>query len=272
MTSSKSRQLFVALPCYNEQDDIASLVRRWLALSEELLTKGYALHVNCIDDKSTDNTNAVIRALELDNPNTVTLVEHEVNKGLGGALSTAFNLFEQECANGDLLVIMDGDDTHDPVYSLSMLPFIDEGYDCVIASRYCKGSQTQGVSPIRLLMSDGARIFYTLVLRVKGVRDYTCGYRMYTYSLVSNSLRVYGTDLIERKTFACMMEILYKMSLLGARFGEVPFHLRYDRKRGDSKMHVIKTALDSIGTAVSLRWSLRKRCRTNAADNLVADC
>lgn len=269
MASNTNKVLFVALPCYNEQDDIESLVDRWLALDGKLANKGYCLVVNCIDDKSTDNTNAVIRNLQQNNPSKVVLVEHEVNKGLGGALTTAFTNFAQECKNGDLLVIMDGDDTHDPVYSLDMLPLIESGCDCVIASRYCDGSQTQGVSPIRLLMSDGARVFYSLVLRVKGVKDYTCGYRMYTYPLVSESLKTYGSDLVERKTFACMMEVLYKMSLLGASFGEVPFHLRYDRKQGDSKMRVLKTALDSVGTALSLRWSLRKRRRAKS-DALLA--
>ena len=255
MSDSNSKTLVAALPCYNEQDDIESLVNRWLGIKEHLRAEGYKLRVHCIDDKSTDNTNAVIRSLSEVHPDCVFLEEHEVNKGLGGALMTGFNLFVRQCSEGDLLVIMDGDDTHDPAYVLDMLPLVSSGADCVIASRYRDGSETHGVSPIRLFMSSEARVFYTLILGIKGVRDYTCGYRMYTYRLVRDALDTYGAELVERRTFACMMEVLYKMSRLGVTFAEVPFKLRYDRKQGDSKMRVVKTAADSIGTAISLRLS-----------------
>lgn len=245
--------VYAMLPCYNEQDDIESLVNRWVGIQSQLEIQGFDLRVYCIDDKSTDGTNRVIRSLCDKHPGVVHLIEHDVNKGLGGALMTAFTTFDAIGSDGDLLVLMDGDDTHDPIYSVGMIPVIRNGADCVIASRYCKSSETKGVAPHRQFMSLGARFFYTIILGVKNVKDYTCGYRMYTHDLVHKALCAYGTDLVERRTFACMMEALYKMSLLGARFAEVPFELRYDRKQGSSKMRVIKTAVDSIGTAVSLR-------------------
>ena len=55
---------------------------------------------------------------------------------------------------------------------------------CVIASRYQPGARAQGPQASRKLFSDGARLYYTLVLHVPGVKDYTCGYRVYTLSLI----------------------------------------------------------------------------------------
>lgn len=247
------KKIFVMLPCYNEQEDIESLVEKWVKIKHEWINRGYALFVYCIDDKSTDNTNAVIRRMVEKYPDIINIIEHEVNKGLGGAISTAFSFFNNYGQDGDFLIIMDGDNTHDPIYSLTMPSKITDDKFCVIASRYCNNSETKGVSSIRLFMSWGARFFYTITLSVPNVKDYTCGYRLYTYSAINSAIESYGNSFIERRTFACMMEALYKLSLIGVKFDEVPFELRYDNKQGASKMNIIKTIIDSVGTAISLR-------------------
>ncbi len=246
------------LPCYNEQEDISPLVEKWIAVKDRWAGEGFELFVYCIDDKSKDNTKAVIYVLMERFPETVRIIEHEVNKGLGGVLKTAFRLFAADGYEGDLLVLMDGDNTHDPVYSLEMLPKIAGGSDCVIASRYCAVSRTNGVAPHRLVMSWGARFFYTLLLGVKNVKDYTCGYRMYTYWTIHRAEVAYKDKFVERSSFACMMEVLYKLSLIGVKFSEVAFDLHYDNKQGESKMRILKTVRNSIGTAFQLRVN-RKR-------------
>lgn len=251
-------KLFAMLPCYNEEKDISPLVHKWIDIQDTLAEKGYALSVYCVNDCSTDSTKSVIEGLTAEFPDTVRLIDHEVNKGLGGVLMTAFRFFLDNGTQGDLCVLMDGDNTHDPVYTLSMLPKIDAGADCVIASRYCTESETKGVSPIRLFMSWGAKQYYSLLLGVKNVRDYTCGYRAYTYDILQRAYEKYGDQLVERRTFACMMEVLYKLSLTGAQFAEVPFELRYDHKEGESKMRIFRTAKDSLATAFSLRIHTKK--------------
>ena len=153
---------------------------------------------------------------------------------------------------------MDGDNTHDPCYVISMLEQICKGYDCIIASRYCDRSKTKGVSPFRLFLSWGARVYYTLVLGVKNVKDYTCGYRAYTYKIISEAEERFGQQFVEHRSFACMMEVLYKLSLLGAKFQEVPFELRYDNKEGESKMRLAKTIRESLFTAMQLRIQKKK--------------
>lgn len=243
----------VYLPCYNESPNIIPLTEKWFALENDFRKIGYELHVCCIDDKSTDDTAEKIKSLTKRFPNCE-LVQHEHNKGLGGVLNTAFGLFLDTCAQGDLCVLMDGDNSHEPIYSLSMLSKIDEGADVVIASRYQAGADVKGLSGDRKVMSNGAGIFYKVLLNVKNVRDYTCGYRMYTYSILKKARETYGPDIAERRTFACMMEVLYKLAKIGAKFDEVPFVLRYDHKQGDSKMSVFKTAKDSVLTAFSLRF------------------
>lgn len=260
------KKIFVMLPCYNEQEDITELVEKWIEIKDEWNNRGYDFSVYCIDDKSTDNTNAVIRHLIKKYPNIVNIIEHEVNKGLGGAIFTAFTFFNNNGSDEDFLIIMDGDNTHDPIYSLTMPEKITDDKFCVIASRYCDNSKTKGVSGIRLFMSWGARFFYTMTLHVPNVKDYTCGYRLYTYSAIRDAIECYGVSFVERRTFACMMEALYKLSLIGVKFDEVPFELRYDNKQGDSKMRIIKTVMDSVSTAISLHMNKNSLLKSTKND------
>ncbi len=248
-------KLYAMLPCYNEDKNIAALTKKWLEIAEPLAQKGYALMVSIIDDCSSDATAKIAEGLCAEHPDNVRLIKHKVNKGLGGALMTAFRTFESECGEGELCVLMDGDNTHDPIYALDMLPLIEDRCDCVIASRYVNGAEIHGLNIFRKLLSGGARWFYTLMLGVKGVKDYTCGYRMYRYSLIHKGLERFGDKLVERRSFACMMEALYKLSLVGAKFGEVGFSLRYDNKQGESKMKVLNTVRESVITAVQLRFN-----------------
>lgn len=246
-------KLFAMLPCYNEEKDIGPLVRKWMEMDGDFSARGYELGAYCVNDCSTDSTEAIITDLIKEYPGKVNMVNHAVNRGLGGVLMTAIHLFLKNGSDGDICVLMDGDNTHDPVYTLSMLPKIESGADCVIASRYCGASKTKGVSVVRLGLSWGARLYYTIVLHVKNVKDYTCGYRAYTYGMLNTAYRKYGESLVERRSFACMMELLYKLSLCGASFEEVPFVLRYDHKAGESKMRIVKTISESLITAAKLR-------------------
>lgn len=245
--------LFACLPCYNEEQNIIPLTEGWLAQQDRLAGEGYALQVVAIDDKSTDTTKQKILDLAAAHPQ-VKLVAHEKNMNLGGGLNTAVTYFLQQGRPGDLCVLMDGDNTHDPGYVHAMLEKIGRGADVVIASRYQGGAEVHGVPRHRLLLSDGAKLYYSLMLRVPGVKDYTCGYRAYTYASLQRARQQYGENLITQRSFACMMELLYKLHKSGSRFAEVPFSLRYDNKGGESKMRVLRTMKDSLKTA----WQLRR--------------
>mgnify|MGYP001091963193 CR=1 FL=1 len=251
-------RIFAILPCYNEALNIGALIDEWNAQRATLSAEGYELTVVAIDDCSTDDTSEVIaqKAAQYDN---VDLVKHEVNKGLCGGLNTAISYFLECGQNSDHMVLMDGDNTHDPVYVHAMLKKLTaEKKDCVIASRYCNTSKVVGVAAHREFMSDMAKLYYSFVLRVPNVKDYTCGYRVYTYPIIKKLVDRFGKDPIVEKSFACMMELLYKLYIVGAAFDEVGFELRYDYKKGASKMRVFTTMKKSLSTAILLKIRHKK--------------
>lgn len=149
---------------------------------------GLEHHILVVDDHSADDSAQwVERARQDFGGLNLTLHRHQVNRGLHGVLNTALGALEG-LEDGDLLVTMDGDNTHNPFLLPEMLAKIEQGADIVIASRYCEQSRISGLSRLRVLLSWGAGWLYRLAWGIPGVRDYTCLFRMYRGRLI-NQLR-----------------------------------------------------------------------------------
>jgi dolichol-phosphate mannosyltransferase len=237
--------LYVVLPCYNEEENISELVREWNSHKDRLNEEGVLLKLIIVNDGSSDNTLHICKGLESIYDNAV-LLNHERNKGLGEALNTGINYAVSQKKKG-FLCVMDADMTHDPDYIYSLISKIrDEKLHCVIASRYRKGSKVEGLSLYRKILSYGARTVYTFNLRIPHVRDYTCGYRLYQIDMLDTLYKKYKGRILSENGFACMMELLVKVSREGFRIGEVPFVLKYQLKGGESKMRVWRTVYRSL--------------------------
>ena len=261
----KNRKILVFLPCYNEELNITDLIEEWNKHEKKLKDKGFILEVYGINDCSKDKTKDKILEMAKKYKN-IHLIDHNENKGLVGGLNTAIESFIKLSKKGDYMVLMDGDNTHNPRYIFDMLNKIEEGYDCVIASRYCATSNVIGVAKHRLFMSDMAGVYYKIILNIPNVKDYTCGYRIYTNEIINKLVNNFGKDPIKEKSFACMMELLYKLYLSGAKFNEIGFELRYDNKKVESKMKILKTMYNSLRVGFYLRRK-GKKLMTNEKNN-----
>jgi len=173
----------------------------------------------------------------------MTILRHGKNKGLGAAMRTGLTHIAEHGKDDDLVLTMDADNTHDPSIIPSMLRKIGQNADVVIASRYESGGAEVGLSAQRKFLSRGASLLLDTVYRIPGVRDYTCGYRLYRNACVRETIRRYGKHFITEDSFVCMAEILVKIAKLPSTVAEVPLILRYDLKEGASKMKKLKTIM-----------------------------
>jgi len=71
--------------------------------------------------------------------------------------------------------------------------------------------------------------------------------------LIVEAYERWGTMLVNERSFACMPDVLWKVSRLRPRFREVPLSLHYERKPGASKMQVLKTIRRSLVLLVKRR-------------------
>jgi dolichol-phosphate mannosyltransferase len=237
--------VIAALPAYNEAESLPPLLEKFAALE---LPSGRQLRVIVVDDGSTDGTAAVAEAFS--DRLKLEVIRHERNRGLGAAIMTGLRRAAsmEEASDDAVLVCMDADNTHWPSYIPGMLERVSEGADLVIASRYQRGSKEMGVPALRRVYSRGAKLLFQLTLRLPGVRDYTCGYRAYRLGMVRQALATWGDHLIEGQGFACTDELLVKMARLqpAPQIAEIPFVLRYDLKRGRSKLPLMKTIIATL--------------------------
>jgi dolichol-phosphate mannosyltransferase len=213
---------------------------------------GYRILV--CNDGSSDGTAALLARYSRELP--LETIHHRINRGLG---ETARDLFERAaelCAPADVIIRMDCDDTHEPEIIQTMLARLEEGYDVVIASRFQSGGGQQGVGGYRAFVSRCANLFMKVFFPVRGVREYSCGFRAYRASIIQKAIATYGNNFIQLKGlgFTCTLEKLVKLDLIGSRFTEVPFVLRYDQKRSPSKMVSSITTLGYLVMTLLYYW------------------
>ena len=96
-------------------------------------------------------------------------------------------------------------------------------------------------------------ILFQSIYPVKGVRDYSCGYRAYRAGFLQDALVAQGEHLFAQEGFACMVGILLHLARERGRFTEIPLVLRYDQKLGASKMPVGDTVRRTLGLLVRER-------------------
>lgn len=236
--------IVVVLPAYNEAEGIGTLVEHIRTVARKRFLE--PVKVIVVDDGSADDTAARVRALE--DENTI-LVQHPQNRGLGEAIKTGLLRALEIAGPDDIIVTMDADNTHTPGLLPRMVSTLEGGNDVVIASRYQPGARVVGLSPWREFLSTGMRWLFQILLPIRGVRDYSCGYRAYRVEILRRAFERWGDDFISQSGFSCMVDILLKLDRLGAVMTEVPLVLHYENKIGKSKMNVVRTIRETLRLA-----------------------
>ncbi|MCW0219736.1 MAG: glycosyltransferase family 2 protein [Prosthecobacter sp.] len=225
----------IVLPAFNEEKDLPALLAR---IQETLTAQAFRYQVIVVDDGSKDRTAEIATEAAKEMP--LTLIQHEVNKGLGMGIQTGLSAAMKVA---DVVVVMDSDNTHDPIYVMDMVRRLEEDdTQLVIASRYQTGSVIVGLSVFRKLLSLGCFALMKTIVPFRHVRDYSTGFRAYDSSLLQRMAQAYGEDkMVEESGFVCMLEVLLKLRSIGTKAAEIPYTLRYDLKAGVSKLRIWKT-------------------------------
>lgn len=214
--------LSVVIPAYNEEDGIAAIVERVLAIKPALADVGVDdLECLVVDDGSKDRTAEIVRRYQPD----VTLISQS-NKGYGGALKTGFRE-----ARGELLAFLDADSTYPPEYFPQLCKAALDGADIVIGSRMSGAS-----SEMPLVRRIGNFIFANLLSLVSGVRisDSASGQRVLRREILPLIYPLPDTlDFTPAMSTRALHEEL--------KMVEVP--IPYKERSGRSKLSVVRDGL-----------------------------
>ncbi len=228
--------LSVVIPAYNEEQGIAQIMNRVLAVRENLTKVGVnELELLVIDDGSKDRTAEIARQIAGQNPDVV-VVTHEVNKGYGGALKTGFSR-----ARGELIGFLDADGTYPPEYFPQLCQAVLSGADLVIGSRMA-GAESQ--MPVTRRVGN---VFFASLLTLLGwqrITDSASGMRVFRREVLP---MVYplpnGLNLTPVMSTRAVHE--------GIQMSEIP--IPYSERVGRSKLSVIR---DGILFLQSMVWTV----------------
>jgi len=228
--SQKTRPKVIAtIPCFDTGSVIADVVLR---------TSKYVDRVVVIDDGSRDGTAAAARGAG------ALVVSHGSNRGYGEAIKSCFEVGRQERA--DVLVILDGDNQHNPDDIQHLLePILRGEADLTIGSRFLghdlkiPAYRRFGIGVITGLWNFGSRI---------KVSDTQSGFRAYS--------RQFFLDLpLSAKGMSVSIEILENARSMGVVIKEVPISCFYQ-----SSAPSLRAFKQGLGVAFSvIRYRLSGR-------------
>ena len=234
-------QVIVVTPTYNEAENVATFLRQVRSTLPDAA-------IMVIDDSSPDGTAAIASAICAEIGNAEVVVR-PAKQGLGSAYRHGFAL--ALAGDGDVLVHLDTDLSHDPTRLPAFIAAIDAGADMVIGSRYVAGGRTVDWPLHRRLLSKWGNAYTAGVLGLKA-HDVTSGYRAYRLS----ALRVIDPQSTRAEGYAFLTELALRASDRGLRIAEVPIVFA-DRTAGTSKM-----SLRIIAESMLLVtwWAIARRC------------
>ena len=233
--------LYVVVPVFNEEPNIPDLCKAFRDLAGELGGR-MAVQFVLVDDGSRDQTVAVARREATAGSLTLTVLAHEVNRGPGAAFATGFAWLGERIRDDDWIITMEGDNTSRHELIKQMLSrATTEDFDAVFASPYMYGGGLTQTSFIRKLLSSGANLIVKDLLDIQGILTVSSFFRLYRGRTLLRMQRVFGPGIVVRTGFESMVEMVMKMTMLRITISEVAMLLDSSRRKGKSKMKLLRT-------------------------------
>lgn len=205
--TNKAKRILIAIPAYNEEENIADVIQKAKAFSPEILV---------YDDGSSDKT------ADVSEKNGALVIRNSRNRGYGRALNTLFQ--HAILMKVDIVVTLDSDGQHDPDHIPRLLqPLLENRAEMVIGSRFLTSDDKMNVPKYRTL---GIKTItrFTQAGCFDRITDATSGFRAYS---VDSLARLH---LVENG-MSISTEILLKANESNLRIMEVPITTtRYNLK------------------------------------------
>ena len=232
------QSLSACFPCYNDADTIGSMVDGVHAALAPIVDD---LEVVVANDGSQDGSRAVLDGMAASRP-WLRVVHHEVNRGYGGALRSAFGE-----ASKEWVFYTDGDAQYDASEAADLVQLVSADVDVVQGWKIERGDAWY-----RKVIG---RVYHHVVKLLFGlhVRDTDCDFRLIRRELLERA------ELRSTSGVICV-EMMRKLERAGARFVEAPVH-HFHRPSGRSQFFRLPALARTARELLRLWWDLVVRGR-----------
>lgn len=200
MSESVKSKIIVAMPAYNEEKYVGSVV---------LAAKQYAGEVIVINDGSNDQTSKIASLAG------ATVIDHKKNEGYGSSIQTI--LAEANKKKPDVLVIIDADGQHKSEEIPRLIKAVLEGNDLVIGSRKL---QKDNNTPLYRKVGQKILLYLTNFQSGKRLTDTESGFRAF-------SKKAIDVLVVNEGGMAVSAETVVKAAEKGLKIKEVPISIIY---------------------------------------------
>jgi dolichol-phosphate mannosyltransferase len=228
----------VVVPLKNEAENIADLISELEPVMDEL---NQPWELICIDDGSTDQTNAILHALAA-KKKYLHILQFSKNFGQSSAFDAGF-----KAARGQFVITLDGDRQNDPA-DIPLLAKEINSFDLVCGRRLKRKDPWHKRWVSRLANRIRSRICQD------GVQDTGC------------SLKIYRSECLRNiKMYQGMHRFLPALfSIEGYRIKEVMVNHR-PRVRGKTKYNFFNRSFNTIADMLAVRWMRKRRLNYDIA-------
>jgi dolichol-phosphate mannosyltransferase len=239
-------KISVIIPCFNEEAAIYSLINKLIIMKEKFTAElkprdACSCEFIFVDDCSTDATVAVLNqqitmltrsANNTADNTTATVISHQHNKGIAGAIMTGI-----QHSSHDIVCTLDADGTYHPNIIPRMVALLKDDVSMVTASPYHPDGEVVGVPQWRLGLSKTASWLYGLLMYNK----------LYCYT---SCVRVFRKKELQKsplrfERFTGIVEMLWRVDHKHKKIVEYPAKLTL-RQYGISKMRLIPTIFEQL--------------------------
>ena len=219
-------KVLIVIPVINEMKNLTELIPNIYSLLP-------SAHILIIDDSSTDGTESFCANKREEYPEQFFYKLRDSRQGIGSAHTEG--IMFATIKKYEILISMDGDKTHDPIYLIALLDAFksNSSLDLIIGSRFLPKSNIIGWQYRRKILTKAGHLFTRVKFRLPF--DMSSGLRLYKVSRIPKGLtsdyKFTGYEFFPRSL------ILYSKAQLS--IGEIPVTL-YPRLHGESKLTLIQ--------------------------------
>lgn len=213
--------LSVVIPAHNEEGHISDTVR---TLAGRLAEAGIEHEILVVNDNSSDGTEEALRMLVTELA-TVCYVNNTVPNSFGWAVRRGLAAFR-----GDAVAVVMADGSDDPADVVKFYRKLQDGYDCVFGSRFCKGGTCYHYPWPKLILNRIGNLLIRTLFWMS-YNDVTNAFKMYRRHVIA------GLYPLLAHHFNLTVELPLKAIVRGYSYAVVP-NSWYNRESGVSKFKI----------------------------------
>lgn len=220
-----SKLISVVIPAYNEEENVAELHRKLVAVLGRL---GSPFEIIMVENGSSDRTFEILQKLS-----PVKIVRLRKNFRQSGGTDAGI-----AASRGDVVVTMDADLQNDPEDIPVLLAKLKEGFDVVV------GWRRERHDP--LLRRIRSRFANMITKRLSGImlHDHGCGLKAYRREVLGDGVTLYGEMHVFLPAYLALSR--------GAKVGEVV--VRHHERRAGVTKHNFLLGIKAVADLLTLKF------------------